>query len=288
MLRECLRSIQLQSYKNYEVIVVDNHSTDGSPEIVRREYPWVILLPTERIGIAQACNRGMRTAKGDIIVTMLNNDMIVDREWLLHLVAALNLHEVGVVGGKIYNFGTRVIQAAGNWINWNLGVCGKIGTGEKDTGQYDDFREVDYVDVPTVRRDVVNAIGGIDEGFSFYYTDVDFCVRAKRAGYKVLYVPPAVSWHRLSATVGNSMWRKPLLIEIDGMRFLIKHSSTPVIFYRLCCRVLFVLIQIARIAVFERRMDLASIETVAFLRSIVSLPRAIRSLHTQETSTLRH
>lgn len=276
LLRDCLRSIQSQTYGNYEVIVVDNSSTDGSPEIVRKEYPWVILLPTERIGIAQACNRGIKAAKGDIIVTMLNNDMTVDEKWLQHLVAALNPREVGIVGGKIYNYGTRVIQAAGNGIDWNVGACYQIGNGQQDTGQYDDSREVDYVDVPTVRRDVVNEIGGIDEGFSFYYTDVDFCVRAKQAGYKVVYVPAAMSWHRLSATVGNSVWRKCYSFEVDGMRFLIKHSPEQVIFYRLCCRTMFVLITLAK-SLFRRRIEMVGIQTVAFLCSIVSLPKAMSS-----------
>jgi GT2 family glycosyltransferase len=285
MLRECLRSIQSQTYGNCEVIVVDNNSTDGSPEIVRKEYPWVVLLPTERIGIAQACNRGIKGAKGGIIVTMLNNDMTVDREWLKHLVAALDSRDVGIVGGKIYNYGTKVIQAAGNWIDWHVGICGQIGNGQTDTGQYDDFREVDYVDVPTVRRDVLNVIGGIDEGFSFYYTDVDFCVRAKQAGYKVLYVPAAVMWHRLAATAGIPFWRKTFSLESDGMRFLIKHSPAPVIFYRLCRRMLFGMIRLVRSLLFEKSMDLVGIETLAFLWSIVSLPKAMRSLRTEKTST---
>ena len=144
MLRECLNSIQSQRYKNHETIVVDNGSIDGSPELVRKEYPRVILIQAERIGIGQAsfgraCNRGIRAAKGDIIVTMLNNDMTVDEGWLEHLVAALELNGVGVVGGKIYNYGSTVIQDAGNWIDWNVGACHQIGYGQNDIGQYDQF-----------------------------------------------------------------------------------------------------------------------------------------------------
>jgi len=276
LLRECLRSLGTQSYENYEVIVVDNNSTDGSPEVVRKEFPWVILLGTERSGIARACNMGLRASKGDIVVTMLNNDMTVDKDWLRHLVAALVPRGVGVVGGKIYNSGTRVIQAAGNRVDWNSGACHQIGVGQQDVGQFDDVCEVDYLDVPTVRRDVLNAIGGIDEGFSFYYTDVDFCVRAREARYKVLYVPSAISWHPSKITVGRATWRRYRSLQTDGMRFLIKHSPARLIYYRICCRTISVMITLARF-LFKRRIDLVSIQTATFLMSILGLRNAMKS-----------
>ena len=276
LLRECLSSLGTQSYEKYEVIVVDNDSTDGSPEVVRKEFPWAILLETERSGIARACNIGLRASKGDIVVTMLNNDMTVDKDWLRHLVAALVPRGVGVVGGKIYNSGTRVIQAAGNRVDWNSGACHQIGVGQQDVGQFDNVREVDYLDVPTVRRDVLNAIGGIDEGYSFYYTDVDFCVRAREAGYKVLYVPSAVSWHPSKTTVGRATWRRYYSLQTDGMRFLIKHSPTQLVYYRICRRTIFVLITLARF-LFKRRIDLVSIQTATFLMSLLGLRKAMNS-----------
>jgi len=276
LLRECLRALRTQSYENYEVIVVDNDSIDGSPEIVRKEFRWVTLLETERTGIARACNIGMRAAKGEVIVTMLNNDMTVDKDWLKHLVPELLPREVGVVGGKIYNSGTRVIQAAGNRVDWNSGACHQIGVGQQDVGQFDDVCEVDYLDVPTVRRDVLNAIGGVDEGYSFYYTDVDFCVRASEAGYKVLYVPSAVSWHPSKTTVGRATWRRYRSLQTDGMRFLIKHSPTQLIYYRICCRTISVMITLARF-LFKRRIDLVSIQTATFLMSMLCLRNAMKS-----------
>lgn len=276
LLRECLRSILSQSYTNYEVIVVDDNSIDGVPEVVRKEYPWVVLIQTDRIGFAQSCNRGIEAAKGEIIVTMLNNDMTVERNWLKHLVAALSAREVGVVGGKIYNYGSTVIQDAGNWIDWNIGASHQIGYGEQDMGQFDSSRQVDFVDVPTVRREVIDRIGGIDDEYSFYYTDADFCVRAKRAGYKVVYVPAAVSWHRLSATMGRSMWRKSYLLYMDGMRFMMKYSPPKLIFYRLSRRTLFVLIRLTR-SLFKGRLDLVSIQAVTYLWSLLNFRTAMRS-----------
>ena len=137
------------------------------------------------------------------------------------------------------------------------------------------LREVDYVDIPTVRRDVVKRIGGIDERYSFYYTDVEFCVRAKQAGYKVMYVPAAVSWHRLSATIGRSMWSKSYLLHLDGMRFLISHSPAELIFYRLCRRTLFVLITLAR-SLLKRRIDIVSIQAATYLWSLINIGEAMR------------
>jgi GT2 family glycosyltransferase len=279
LLGECLRSIRAQTYKNYEVLVVDDNSTDGAPEVVRKEYPWVVLIQTERIGFAQSCNRGIEAAKGEIIVTMLNNDMTVEKNWLKHLVAALNARGVGVVGGKIYNYGSTVIQDVGNWIDWNTGVSHQIGYGEQDRGQFDRLRQVDFVDVPAVRREVIDRIGGIDEEYSFYYTDSDFCVRAKKAGYKVVYVPAAVSWHRLSATMGRSMWRKPYLLYMDGMRFMIRHSPPGFIFYHVCRRTLFVLTRLTR-SLFRRRIDMLSIHAVTYLWSLVNFRTAMRARRT--------
>jgi len=225
LLKECLDSIKNLHYDNYEVIVVDNSSTDGSGEMVMKQYPWAKLLVTEKIRIGQACNRGMRLAEGDVIVTMLNNDMTVDRHWLDHLIVPFRKKKVGIVGGKIHKYGSNLILSAGAMIDWDKGITFQVGRGEIDEGQFDKLREVDYVDVPTVKRDVMHAIGGIDEEYEHYYVDADYCIRAKRAGYKTVYVPRAVSWHRESSTIGAGTRRQYYCYYADGIRFMIKYST---------------------------------------------------------------
>ena len=276
LLKECLDSIKNLHYENYEVIVVDNSSTDGSADMVRMHYPWAVLLVTERIKMAQACNKGLALAKGDIIVTMLNNDMTVDKNWLDQQVMILARGEVGIVGGKIYDYGSDIIQTAGGMVNWKSGWSIRIGHGERDKGQYDLLREVDYVDVPTVRRDVVNRIGAIDEEYSFYYTDVDYCVRAKKAGYRVIYAPSAKMWHRSSATVGANSLRQYCSYQKDSMRFLMKNSSSSLVLYHLFRRTIATLIELSfsmsRKRPIEMRMQIA-----AMIWNLIRLPQTMRS-----------
>lgn len=269
LLKECLDSIKKLHYGNYEVIVVDNSSSDGSAEMVREQYPWARLLATERIKIGEACNRGMRLAEGDIIVTMLNNDMTVDKYWLDDQVMMLANGEVGIVGGKIYKYGTNLIQSAGGIIDWNEGTPTQVGRGENDEGQFDTMREVDYVDVPTVRRDVMNVIGGIDEEYEHYYVDPDYCIRAKKAGYKVVYVPSAVSWHRSSSTIGSGTRQYYSFLK-DGIRFLIKHSTPQTTLRWVCHNVL--IPNFWRICRMERA-DLVQQSTKALLWNLAKLRR---------------
>jgi len=276
ILYECLLSLKNLSYSEFEVIVVDNSSADGSAEMVRNIHPWVRLLETERVGISEACNRGMRMAKGDIIVTMLNNDMTVDKYWLDHIVQALRSEEVGVVCGKIYQHGTNLIQAAGGSIDWNTGVAWQVGYGEEDKGQYDSPREVDYVDVPTLRRDVIDEIGGYDEEYYLYYVDVDYCVKAQMAGYKVLYVPGAVLWHRTSATVGAGTRRQYYYLQRNGWRFLIKYTSGLLLCYRLYRRMRYVMKRLV-LNLFRRKIDLVTLQIAAILWNLINFRRTARS-----------
>jgi GT2 family glycosyltransferase len=279
LLRECLDSIKELNYKNLEVIVVDNSSTDGSIEMVKSNYPWTKLLVTKRISMAQACNRGLASARGDIIVPMLNNDLIVERCWLDQQVLALRQKEVGAVGGKVYRYGTSVLSSAGNEIWWNVGSTESIGRNELDKGQFDSPREVDYVEFPTVRKEVNDEIGGVDEGYFHYYLDVDYCTMAREAGYKVMYIPSAVSWHHEAATLNANPLRRFYATERDSLRFLLKHSPSSLILLRLSRWALDRLLLLAG-NIIRRRMDLVILQTKAYTWNIRNLAATRRSRRT--------
>ena len=202
--------------------------------------------------------------------------MTVDKYWLDQLIMALANNDVGVVGGKIYNYRSDIIQTTGGKIDWNLGRSTMIGCGERDRGQYDSLREVDYVDVPTVKRDVMNRIGEIDEDYDMYCTDVDYCIRAKKAGYGVLYVPGAVSWHRSSATIGASSMKKYSLSQKDSLRLLLKHSSPPLMLYRVYLRILVALITIS-FGLLRGRTHTIRPQVTAIIWNLARLPNTIRS-----------
>ncbi len=224
-LRKCLQSVRNLNYHEKEVIVVDNDSSDDSAEMVSEEFPEVKLIKTERMGIGQANNIGIKNAKGDFIVFDLNSDDIVARDWLTQLVKSMSSRPgVGIVCGKrLLGKQNSIIDSAGAKIHFLTGTVPAIGRGKKDSQKYDAIREVDYVPVPMVRKEVFQKIGLCDTEYYLYYEETDFCLRAKKAGFEILYVPTAVFWHQRSATVGKSNPRKHYYERRNRIRFIMKN-----------------------------------------------------------------
>jgi GT2 family glycosyltransferase len=228
-LRSCLQSLRKLKYTDKEIIVVDSGSTDGSAQLVSEEFPEVKLIKTEEMGIGEANNIGIKAAKGDLIVFDLNNDDIVDENWLTYLVKSIETSpNIGVVCGKRYLKGQdKILDSAGARIHFLTGTVPAIGRGRTDSAKYDVMKEVDYVPVPMVKREVFDKIGLCDPEYYLYYEEPDFCLRAKKAGYTVLYVPSAVFWHRRSATIGKGSPRKHYYERRNRMRFIIKMFPFP-------------------------------------------------------------
>ena len=203
----CLRSLQRQTYPRVEVIVADNGSTDGSLELLASDYPWVHVIPLgENRGFAGACNAGMRAARGEI-VALLNNDTQADPRWLAEVVAAFERHpEAGLVASKMLLFDRRdTFHTAGDFYRLD-GTPGNRGVWQRDAGQYD--RE-EYVfnacgGSAAYRQTMLARIGLLDEDFFFSCEDVDLAWRAQLTGYRCVYAPRAVVYHKLSATGGGA------------------------------------------------------------------------------------
>jgi GT2 family glycosyltransferase len=202
----CLNSLRRQSYTNFEVIVVDNGSTDGSLGLLERDYSEVrvVALPENR-GFAGGVNAGIRQARGEI-VAVFNNDAEADTRWLEELAEALARHpEAGMATPKVLLFDRRdVIHTVGDFYGVN-GVPGNRGVWQQDEGQFD--RE-EYVFgaagvAAAYRRAMLNQVGLFDEDLISYCEDVDLAWRAQLAGWKCVYVPKAVVYHKLSATGGG-------------------------------------------------------------------------------------
>jgi len=202
----CLDSLRRQTYPDFEVIVVDNASTDNSVELIEREYPEVRLvkLPTNR-GLTGGANAGIQAAKGEIIA-LLNNDTEADPQWLMELHRALEVDpEAGMAASKILLFDRRgVIHSAGDFYRVD-GVPGNRGVWERDTGQFDGTRRVFGAcgGAAAYRRAMLEEIGLFDEDFFMYCEDVDLAWRAQLAGYPCAFAPRAIVYHRLSATGGG-------------------------------------------------------------------------------------
>jgi hypothetical protein len=230
---QCIQSVLDSAYPEMEVILVDNASTDGSLEYLSGIFPALHgLANSENIGIAGGRNRGFIEAirRGADYVLSLDNDTRIEPKLIHALVAvAESDSHIGIVGPKTYmDDDSGRMQCAGGKITYTQNVCSERGREEIDRGQYGRTEDVDYF--PgfgfMARREVFEKLNFLDERFYGYgHEDTDFCVRAARLGYRVVYVPHAVMWHRGSATIGHYSPRKKYLEAVNSVYFVRKYGG---------------------------------------------------------------
>jgi GT2 family glycosyltransferase len=205
-LKDCLESIQLSEASDAEVIIVDNASSDGSGEYLRREFPSVKVMELDRnYGFAEANNRGAEAASGKFLV-FLNNDTVVTRGWLMALLEAMSTEPVvGAAGSKLllYHLPGKVNSAGAN-IVFNGGGY-DIGFTDDDSPKYNvpGLRGAVCAASMMVRRSEFLSLGGFDPLYFMYFEDVDLCWRYWLWGYKVMFTPQSVVYHRFGGTTGS-------------------------------------------------------------------------------------
>lgn len=204
VIKDCLQSIIAQTFKDFETIVVDNCSTDESIKLIRFMFPSVTLIELKKnIGFAGGCNIGIKNSRGQYIA-LINNDAIAEPLWLQQLVNAADRHpDVGICASKLIAFGTNVIDSVGDgYATWLKGF--KRGEGE-DKERYD---QMEYIfgacaGAALYRRNMLEEVGFFDEDFFLIHEDTDLNFRAQLAGWKVMYVPSAVVYHKVRSTIGH-------------------------------------------------------------------------------------
>ena len=200
---ECLSSIQKLNYpsKKIEIIVVDNASTDGSDLQIKKKYPQVSLIKNaENLGFAKAVNQAVKKAKGELIFVG-NDDLLFEKNSLKILSTYLVKNKnIGICGGKIYykNKPKKVASAGFQMNKWT----GNIYISE-NPGQ---LKEPDWVQgcAMLIQKKVFKKIGYFDEHFTHFFEDFDFCLRARKAGFKVVYFPSAKFFHGESVTADKN------------------------------------------------------------------------------------
>ncbi len=208
----CLATLLASTYSRLSVTLVDNASSDGSLEYVGETFPSVRVIENEtNLGYAAGVNVGVRAAfeDGADFALLLNNDIEIAPDAVGKLVeAATGAPDAAFVGPKIYyHEPPDVIWSMGGRVSYWTGDIRHVGIRERDGGQYEDVRTVDYVTGCAVLASVpaLREIGPMDETYYMYNEDTDWCVRASRAGYRVLVEPRAKVWHKVSMSSGGGL-----------------------------------------------------------------------------------
>ncbi len=228
-LPDCLRSLAGQTFRDFEVIVVDNGSTDGSLDLLKKDFPWVKVIALEtNTGFARANNIGFERSSSEYVAT-INNDTIAAPGWLQALYeAAESDRSIGMVASKIF-LGREgsVIDSAGMLI-YPDGMSRQRGHGEIDKGQFDGIVEVLFPSACAAlyRREMLRETGYFDEDFFSYCEDSDLGLRGRLAGWRAVLVPRATVRHLYSGTGGKYSGFKAFHVERNHLWVLLKNMPS--------------------------------------------------------------
>ena len=231
LLRDCLLSLREQTYP-CAVIVVDNGSSDGSQDLVRREFPEVRLIENGRnLGFGEGNNIGMRVAMKDDVagvdyIALLNQDARADRHWVEHLVRTAEADRtIGAVGSRmLLESHPGLLNGTGVLVNLS-GCAWDRGFARADGPMWRQPSDIVAASGGAVllRVEALRKIGLFDADYFAYYEDVDLGIRLWEGGYRVVYCPDAEVTHHFSSTLGDESPGKLLLVHGNRWRFLLKH-----------------------------------------------------------------
>ncbi|MFA4991546.1 MAG: glycosyltransferase, partial [Candidatus Omnitrophota bacterium] len=222
-LERCFSSLEKLDYKKsrLQFIMVDNCSSDGSADLVRKKFPSVKVLHNDVNNYAKANNMGIKFSDSEY-AALLNNDTYVDKKWLAALVnAAKKEDRVGCAGSKVL-FPDGRIQSTGHYEFPNF-YWGDRGIREPNMGQYELPKEVDSLSGSSVlfRRKCLDDVGFLDEDFVMYMEDVDLFLRCRDKGWKLMYEPKSVVYHEFHGTADNDKIER--YVERNRLLLIAKH-----------------------------------------------------------------
>ena len=228
----CLESLASVVAKGYKLLVVDNGSTDGSPEKIRKAFPAVELLCLPvNLGYGGGNNAGFRRVKElqAEFVIFLNNDTIVDSGFSAPLVETLRLQPLaGMAVPKIYYWDRPdVLWYAGGGVRLSTGLICHVGLRQKDAPVFNRPGPTGYATgcCFAMRCRDFEALGGFDESFAMYAEDVDLSLRVRALGKSVQYVPSSRVWHKVSASLSGRPLLKLAKKSRGALRLFIKHRA---------------------------------------------------------------
>ncbi|MBU4342949.1 MAG: glycosyltransferase family 2 protein [Candidatus Omnitrophica bacterium] len=248
LLKKCLDSVMGQGFKDIEIIVIDNASTDDSVEMTATYYPEARLIRnTKNLLFCKAYNQGIEASRGNFVLC-LNNDVVLDKDYLKEALFTIGLdNKIGMVSGKILRMARLRSSTCNSWYELRRAHQAKLctisaqqslmdkktidstglflgrnrkpverGYGKKDAGQYDEPGHVFGVGGACAffRKSMLNELkdehGYFDERFGMYYEDLDLCWRAQKKAWKAYYNPKAIAYHVRGGTTVDKKCRPGL------------------------------------------------------------------------------
>ena len=229
---ECLESLKQVNYSNFNILVVDNGSTDGSVELLKEKFPEVSILVLEKnLGYAGGNNRGFNSLKTDQpeFVIFLNNDTIVDENFIEPLVKQLLTHKKAsqTVPKIYYEDDPKLIWYAGGIVNLWTGSIYHLGIRQYDGPAYSKTHKTKYATgcCFCMRYEEFKEFGGFDEAFPMYSEDVDLSLWIRAAGKQVWFVPDSKIWHKVSASLGGAFSFGKIVRKARGIFLLFKKHA---------------------------------------------------------------
>lgn len=205
-----------------EIIMVDNLSQDDSIDFVESKFPEVKILRNDVNNYVKAVNLGVGHASGDYIA-LVNNDTVVDAGWLTGLLEVMETNDLaGAVQSKILFFGGEKINSAGVEEVEDF-YFRDIGFGERDNGQYEEMKELEYFSGGSVilRKECLKEIGDFDEDYIMFFEDIDYSIRCRERGWKIFYSPSSIAYHKYHGSASSELC--DYLCSINRFLCLAKH-----------------------------------------------------------------
>lgn len=242
---ECLDSVsKSRIHLPLSIYLVDNASTDNSVSIISTKFPLVTLLQNStNLGYAGGNNVGIRQALKDQAshIILLNNDTTIASDAIQRLIVDARKHHFALASPKIYFYPGRefhtqsyknseqgkIIWYAGGYNDWHNLIPHHLGVNEFDHGQFDQITSTEFATgcCLYIQAEVCKAIGFLDENYTAYFEDNDFCMRAKKHGFSIGFIPSAFVWHKNASSSGGSGSKGQVkIVDQSRLRFGLRYA----------------------------------------------------------------
>lgn len=276
-LKACFHSLRDQTYKEFEIILIDNNSKDDSVKFTEENFPEVrVIKMNYNSGFAKAVNEGIRNSRGEYLL-LLNNDTECKIDFLAQMISGFKNPDTGSVACKMLNFYDRTtIDDAGDFIKLRGSPYAR-GNGEKDEAQYE---KKEYIfgacaGAAIYKREVFDKVGYFDEDFFAYYEDVDMSFRMQSAGYKCFYNPEAICYHKRGATTASMTGFETMLCEKNLIAVRLKNYPLSML---IKCIPFFMIVRAKRYYLFLARHSYSIFKSavIGYLKGLKEIPKSLR------------